>query len=133
MGLAGCGPRRRRVAARVEDHATVPDQKSFDLQVEAAAGAAVLVHEQDRGTRAAHLAVEAHSIDGSDRAHSALNPRDTSMIRRARRYRRGSIESRATYSASFECAPKPCNPKRSRTGTLVASASLSLSMREDSQ
>jgi hypothetical protein len=43
------------------------------------------------------------------------------MIRRARRYRRGSIESTAMYSASFACAPKPCSPKRSRTGALVFS------------
>src|SRR5258706_13014894 len=62
------------MAGRVEDHAGVRGAKGCDRHVEAAAGTAVLVHEQDRRTRAAHLAVEAHSIDGSDRAHSALNP-----------------------------------------------------------
>ena len=45
-------------------------------------------------------------------------PRATSMISRAARYRRGSMLSTSTYSASVVCAPKPRSPKRSTTGVL---------------
>ena len=44
------------------------------------------------------------------------------MIIRVSRYRRGVTEFKSTYSASFECAPKPRKPKRSITGALVAAA-----------
>lgn len=48
--------------------------------------------------------------------------RETSMTMRDSRYRRGTMEFRSTYSASFECAPAPAKPKRSRTGACVLEA-----------
>src|SRR2546427_12788858 len=74
IGTDRRGHLRGRIAARVEDHATMPGAKSCDLHVEAAAGAPVLVREQDGRTPAALFAVEFHSIDRGEKAHSALNP-----------------------------------------------------------
>src|SRR6267378_3012632 len=52
----------------------MPVAEGLALHVQAAAGAPVLVHEQDRRTRSALLAVEFHPVDRSERAHSAWNP-----------------------------------------------------------
>src|SRR5262249_43242691 len=106
---------------RVEHDAAVARAERRDLQVEAAARPAELVHEHDRRPRAALLAVDPGSVDASDLLHRSL-PCETSMIMRASRYSRGSIESSMMNSASFECAPKPCSPKRSRVAAWDSSA-----------
>ena len=61
-------------------------------------------------------------------SHYSPLPRATSMIRRAARYKRGSMESSSMYSLSAECAPKPCRPKRSTTGAFVPKAAKAASV-----
>src|SRR5262249_58513070 len=121
VAMAGGRDSRGRMAARVESDAALRRRDRRALKIDAAPRPAVLVNEHDRRSRAALLAVDPGSVGASDRLHRSL-PCDTSMIMRVSRYRRGSIESSRMYSASFECAPKPCSPKRSRVAAWDSSA-----------